>query len=141
MCETAAYWAANDESTLRTLVATNKDFQTKTLGLSTIFERMEGLKGEVETYLQELIWHRLDKVKPLMESGLNIELPKIGDLMKEVLVRHDIVHRGGRTKPGDAITLSVGDVRRVIKMVRTFVDEIEVEVVCRYTENSSDNIF
>lgn len=138
--DTVAYWAANDEGTLRTLVATNKDFQAKTLQLSNIFERMEGLKEEVEAYLQELVWHRLHKVKPLIESGLKINVPEIGTLMAEVLVRHDIVHRGGRTKDGDPITVSEADVRRVIEMVRTFADSIETELTRRYPE-PSDSLF
>lgn len=130
--DTVAFWTANDESTLRDFVATNKDFQAKTLRLSTIFERLEGLKNEVESYLQDLVWHRLDKVKPLMEQGLKIRVPEIGELMQEVLVRHDIVHRGGRTKEGDPVTVSAGHVRIVAGKVRAFVNAIEVELDRRY---------
>lgn len=130
--DTVAYWTANDEGTLRDFVATNKDFQSKTLQLSTIFERLEGLKDEVESYLQDLVWHRLDKVKPLMAQGLKIDVPEIGELMKEVLVRHDIVHRGGRTKDGDHVTVFANQVRGVAGKVRAFVDAIETELARRY---------
>lgn len=130
--DTVAYWTANDERTLHDFVATNKDFQVKTLQLSTIFERLAGLKDEVESYLQDLIWHRLDKVKPLMVQGLKIEVPEIGELMREVLVRHDIVHRGGRTKDGDPVTVSADHVRGVAGKVRAFVDAIEAELIRRY---------
>jgi hypothetical protein len=136
-----SYWAANDEGTLRMLVATNKDFQSKSLQLSAIFERMENLKQEVDTYLQELVWHRLDKVKPLIESGLKINVTEIGDLMGEVLVRHDIVHRGGRTKKGEPVSVSGNDVRRIVKMVSTFADEIETELNRRYPEQPSNGLF
>lgn len=135
--DTVAYWTANDEGTLRDFVATNKDFQAKTLQLSAIFKRLEGLKGEVETYLQDLVWHRLDKVKPLMEHGLKITLPDVADLMREVLVRHDIVHRSGRTKDGDAVTVSADRVRSVANKVRTFADAIEAELNRRYPSQSS----
>lgn len=127
-----AYWVANDEDTLRNLVATNRDFQAKTLQLSTIFERIEGLKAEVELYLQELVWHRLDKIKPLIASGLKINVPDICDLMKEVLVRHNIVHRGGRTKDGKPIEVSIDNVRSAAEMVRAFANAIEAELVIRY---------
>ena len=139
--DTVAYWAANDETNLRNLVATNRDFQEKTLQLSTIFERMEGLKAEVELYLQELVWHRLDKIKPLISSGLKIEIPAIGDLMKEVLVRHDIVHRGGRTKDGEPIEVSNENVRGVVEMVRAFANTIETELARRYPDSVAKSVF
>lgn len=127
-----AYWVVNDPATLRTMVATNKDFQAKSLQLSAIFARMDGLKAEVESYLQDLVWHRLDKVKPLMELGLRIKIPDIGDLMREVLTRHDIVHRGGRTKDGEVVSVSIEDVRRTVALVQGFAKEIDEELLARY---------
>lgn len=136
--DTVAYWVANDEDTLRNLVTTNKDFQAKTLQLSTIFERIERLKDEVEEYLQELVWHRLDKVKPLMASGLKITVPDIKDLMKEILVRHDIIHRGGRGKDGSPVIVSNADVCKAIEMVRAFTGKIEAELNVRYPISNSE---
>lgn len=136
--DTVSYWARNNDATLRTLVATNSDFETKTLRLSTIFTRLEGINKEVEAYLQNVIWHRLDKVKPMMEKGLNIKLPEIGDLMREVLMRHDIVHRGGRNKDGMTVTASANDVHRAVAAVRAFADAIERELAGRYID---DNLF
>ena len=132
--DTVAYWVTKDENTLRNLVATNKDFQAKTLQLSTIFERIDGLKKEVEEYLQDLVWHRLDKIKPLIASGLKINVPDIADLMREVLIRHDIVHRGGRTKEGNPVNVNEVDVRRVVDMVRIFAGVIEAELIVRFPE-------
>lgn len=134
--DTVTYWAANDEEALRTLVETNKDFQAKTLQLSGIFERLDGLKDEVQVYLQDLVWHRLDKVKPMMEKGLKIKIPEIEDLMREVLIRHDIVHRGGRTKEGEPVVVSADDVRRAVKTVRTFADAIEQSLERRFPASS-----
>ena len=136
--DTVAYWAANDERTFRTLVATNKDFQAKTLQLSAIFERFDGLRDELETYLQDFVWHRLDKAKPMIEQGLQIKVPDIGNLMREVLVRHDIVHRGGRTKDGEPVSVSAEDVHGVVESVRAFVDAIEAQLDQRYPTKRSD---
>lgn len=134
MWDTVAYWVTEDENTLRNLVATNKDFQAKTLQLSSIFERIDGLKKEVEKYLQDLLWHRLDKVKPLIASSLKISVPDIADLMREVLIRRDIVHRGGRTKEGNPVNINKDDVHSVVDMVRTFAGVIEAELIVRFPE-------
>ena len=63
-------------------------------------------------------------------------MPDIADLMKEVLVRHDIVHRGGRTEEGSPVNVNEGDVRRVVEMVRIFAGVIEAELVIRYPETT-----
>lgn len=130
--DTVSYWVANDEKTLRTMVATNKDFQSQTLPLSAIFDRLEGMKHEVDSYLKDLVWHRLDKVKPLIFNGMDVVVPDIGNLMKEVLIRHDIVHRGGRTKDGEPIVLSSNDVRRAVNEVRAFSESLEEGLQRRY---------
>ena len=51
----------------------------------------DGLDAEVRSYLQELVWHRLDKIKPIIAGSLDIDVPDIEDLLKAVVVRHDIV--------------------------------------------------
>ena len=70
-----------------------------------------------------------------------IKFPEIGELMAEVLVRHDIVHRGGRTKNGEPVSVSKDDVRRVVDMVSTFAGEIETELDLRYPKVASENLF
>ncbi|MDZ4142397.1 MAG: hypothetical protein U1C48_10365 [Methylotenera sp.] len=61
--------------------------------------------------------------------------------MKEVLVRHDIVHRGGRTKDGESIEVSIDNVRGVAEMVRAFANAIEAELVLRYPASIAEDVF
>ncbi len=130
--DTTSYWAMEDDATLRHLVATNHDFEKRQLKLSGIFARIDGIKEEVNKYLQDLMWHRLDKIKPMMEQGLNIALQPIDDLMRHVLVRHDIIHRGGRTKDGEAVIVQAVDVRTAAQGVREFAHAMEQELKRRY---------
>lgn len=132
--DTATYWVMSDDDTLRRFVATNTDFQKKTFSLASLFERHAGIKQEVELYLQNQIWHRLDKVKQLMEAALEIDMPPIGPLMYEVLIRHDVVHRGGRTKSGESMMLSSKDVQRALDLVAEFSIGVEREIDRRYED-------
>ena len=68
----------------------------------------------------------------MLISGLGIEVPDIGDLVKEVLVRHDIVHRAGRKVDGTVIDLSADDVLRVRDLVRGFADQVEEQLQVQY---------
>ena len=52
--------------------------------------------------------------------------------MKEVVVRHDIVHRAGRTKSGELVSVSAADVLRVRDEVRRFAQAIVAELERRF---------
>lgn len=132
LADTVLYWVRTDEQVLKDFVGHTKELKERTLSLASIFERFDQLDNEVEKFLQEQIWHRLDKVKPMMEQGLKIELPDISELMKEVLVRHDIVHRAGKTKEGDVVALRVEDVLRVRDLVNGFASAIGGELNRRF---------
>lgn len=133
--DTVSFWSEADPATQRRLVETNLEFQKSNLPLSTIFSRYEGLKDELRKYLQDLVWHRLDKVAPILASGLGVEVPPIAQLMKEVVIRHDVVHRGGRTKQGAPVLLTSNDVQRAVKAVRQFVDDMERALYSRYSKS------
>jgi hypothetical protein len=132
LADTVSYWVDKDERTLRRFVSTNKDFQTRSLTVAELFERLENLTGEVKTYLADFVWHRLDKVKPMLTSGLEIQVPEIGNLMKEIIVRHDIVHRAGRQADGTLVDLSTDDLSRVRDAIKQFTTGIEEELVRRF---------
>jgi len=132
LADTVSYWVEKDERALRRFVSTNKDFQARSLTVAELFERLENLTGEVKTYLADFVWHRLDKVKPMLASGLEIQVPEIGDLMKEVKVRHNIVHRAGRDANGALVELSSEDLSRLRDVIHQFTNGIEGELVRRF---------
>jgi hypothetical protein len=132
LADTVTYWVENEDLALRKFISTNKDFQAKSLTVAALFDRLEKIKDEVKAYLADLIWHRLDKVKPMLASGLEIKVPDIEALMKEVILRHDIVHRAGRKADGSLVELSRDDLNRVRGLLEGFVAEIEIELLRRF---------
>jgi len=103
LADTMLYWVAEEKSVFRRFVGTCKEFEKRKFALSEIFDRMDALEDDVKAYLQELVWHRLDKVVPLMSGSLGIALPSIEKLMRHIVCRHDIIHRGGKTKDGKEV--------------------------------------
>lgn len=132
LADTVSYWVEKDERALRRFVRTNKDFQARSITVAELFERLENFTAEVNAYLADFVWHRLDKVKPMLASGLEIKVPEIGDLMKEIKVRHDIVHRAGRGADGALVELSSDDLSRVREAIQQFSNGIEEELVRRF---------
>lgn len=126
--DTTAYWVTKNEATLQSFVENNEDFASQKLKLSEIFSAMDSLKKKVIEYLQTFIWHRLDKAKPLLAKTLGIQFPDIDKIMPEILIRHDIVHRGGRDKDGYPVLVAIADVRRVAMLVKNFGESMEREL-------------
>jgi hypothetical protein len=137
LADTVSYWVNADNEVLKRFVTNCEEFKQRKLSLAEIFERMDDLTKEVEGYLQQLVWHRLDKVGPLMSSAFGIEMPEIGPLMKHIAVRHDIVHRGGKTKEGKTIDVGVGAVNALRESVTVFVNALESKLEARFPTDLS----
>ncbi|KAA3533376.1 hypothetical protein [Pseudomonas savastanoi] len=137
LSETVTYWANEDKHVFRDLVSSIEEFQKAKLSVSDIFNEMEGLHARLEKYLQDLVWHRFEKVRSLMKLGLKITIPDIGFLMREVETRHDIIHRGGRDKEGRAVVLTGQQVNDITDKVKNFASHIEQELAQRFESHSA----
>jgi hypothetical protein len=115
-----------DEKMLRRFVETTPEFKSEKVPLSDVFNAHESIKQKVETYLVEVIWHRLDKVGPMFRDTLGIKFPPdVGELHKAIIVRHDCVHRSGRTKDGKERVLSEKDIKDLLSEAHKLVRWIE----------------
>lgn len=130
--DTTLYWVEADSNCLRKFVTTNKDLQVRSLTLAELFERSENIKDEVKKYLGEFIWHRLDKIKPMLMTALEIQFPQIDEVMKQVRVRHNIVHRAGRNEDGSPVDLSRDEITKIIRTVRDFSQELNSKIRAQY---------
>lgn len=132
LADTMSYWLAADKAVFRKFVSCCEEFKDQKLNLSQIFDRVDTLDAEVEKYLQQLVWHRLDKVMPLLAGTFGIDRPPIDTLMKHILVRHDIVHRGGRTKKGMNVSITKVNLNKLRVDLVAFVDGIEAALYRRF---------
>lgn len=130
LLETVTQRVLGDEKVLRAFLAGNTDPKLGKISipLSSIFQRIDGIGEEVNQYLQSFVWHRLDKVKPILEASLGVSVPEISTLMSAVVIRHDLVHRGGKNKNGDAVSVAVEDVTRLVSSVHDFCAALEQEL-------------
>ncbi|TCS36681.1 hypothetical protein [Reinekea marinisedimentorum] len=111
---------------LRKFVETNTDFKKEKFSLSEIFDRRENIDKYAKEYLVDLLWHNLPKIRPIYKKALNIEFPEsIENLVKATHMRHDLVHRAGKSKEGNTITLHKKDVVDLIDEVEKFAKHIE----------------
>lgn len=128
LLDTMSYWISERDEIFERFVTTNTDISSKSMKTGDLFKRLATIRNEVRDYLQEFVWHRLDKVKPMMESTLMIAFPEIQKIMSQVVVRHHIVHRGGRDKTGEPVFILVSDVVELANHIKTFSESLEAEI-------------
>ena len=118
----------NSEDLIRRLVETDPKFSEMKFSMAQLFEKRESIKYTVASYLQNLMFHDLKKVKPMYRSVLRHDLGDIGWLFKAVSKRHDCVHRAGYDKDGEPLTFADSEVAILIENVRNLGESIMVTV-------------
>lgn len=118
----------SDKAMFRKYIETTQHFQSQKILLSNIFKESEGIEKRGGAYLRKLLWHRLSEVAKLYRDTLGVHFPKdMTELLHAVQIRHDFVHRNGRTAEGTEITLSLDRIRDLIKLVENLVEGIETQ--------------
>ena len=75
-----------------------------------------------------MLWHRLSDVARLYRNTLGVQLPQdMKELLAAVQIRHDFVHRNGRTPDGKQITLTPEQITDLIELVQNLIDGIEAQ--------------
>ena len=72
----------------------------------------------------------MDRVKPMYEKTLNIKFPHhLGEVFRAILIRHDIVHRNGKTKDGKELVITQEKVKSLIEIVKQLVQQIDNQLI------------
>lgn len=119
----------NTPSLMRRLIETTPEFQSEKVPLSDIFKAVEEIERKARSYLIDVVWHHLERVKPMYRATLGVEFPSdLGAVFRAILTRHDIVHQNGKTKDGAEILISSQQVSELIAAVEKFVQRIDTQL-------------
>jgi hypothetical protein len=114
---------------IQALVESDPEFANRTLTVKEIFSKQASLHEEIGSYLRGLIFHKLDKVKPMYRSVFNIDFGDIKWLFKAVVVRHDCVHRAGYDKEGEEVNINLDAILELIRACERLVHEVDAAVL------------
>lgn len=121
--------ALSSDQYLRKLVENDPELAKAKFSLKDIFTKQDNLKNDLSKYLQDLIFHKIDKVNLLYSSVLGIGFGDVKWLYKAVELRHHCVHRAGYDKDGNEVDITVLDIETLIAQSNDLVHFIEEEVV------------
>lgn len=119
----------NSDKLIRKLVESDPVFSKTKFTLKEVYETHENIKVTVAMHLKDVIFHKVDKVKPMFKDVLGIDFGNVEWLAKAVSLRHHCVHRAGIDKAGDRINLSSDSINDLITECQILTQNIEDEIL------------
>ncbi len=102
-----------------------KDFKEQKISLNELFNYAQNAEEIAKKAMLNLIYHNLPKISSLYKAILDISFPDFSKVQKDIVNRHDLVHRNGKTKKGEHIVINEKFVYEVICRIENFVNEID----------------
>jgi hypothetical protein len=110
---------------LRSFFTSFKEFKEQKVGMNELPDFASKQEEIAKNEMLKVIYHNLPKVSKMYEGTLNIVFPKFSEIQKCVSIRHDLVHRNGKTKEGKEISINSIMVNEFISQVESFISEID----------------
>ena len=114
----------SNKAYLRKFVETFHNFRSEKFELSDLFQYYDNIEEKATKAMLDVIYHDLPKVKGMYFDTLNISLPDLAVIYKAVFMRHDFVHRNGKTKTGKFHKIESKDIDELCNEVEKFVNDI-----------------
>lgn len=114
----------NNQEYFKNFVETHPEFKKRKFELREIFVEHSRLKDTARNVMLDTIYHNLPSVNLMFIDTFKINFPEIKTIYEAVLIRHDLVHRNGKTKDGKDVTLDKKVINDLIINVKEFVDAI-----------------
>jgi Probable Zinc-ribbon domain/RiboL-PSP-HEPN len=129
---------SNDKELLEKCLETNPEFVKRQYSLTEVIDWHNNLRKRVTDYLFNIIWHNLPKIQNMYKDVLGVNFPEdISHLHRAVALRHDIVHRNGRSKSGYMHKLDKSQLLDLIGEVKDFVSYVNMQLLDKTEPDAS----
>ena len=134
---------SNNKDYMKSIVAKNKTLKGVKISLFDAIDGEDHVKKAVFGYLKGILYHNVSLVREIYRSSMGIDIyadiKYIENINKYVSIRHDCVHRNGKNKNGEMI--SIIDARYLYNVFRDvvgFIDSIEGMIRPSFPKDSID---
>lgn len=113
----------------RRFVETHPEFKNIKFELRDIFVQSRKIEEIAKKVMLDSNYHNLPIVKRMYEDVFQIDFPDIDILQQFVSIRHDLVHRNGKTRSGESRIVDDMLVKDLIYHVEDFVSRVENKII------------
>ena len=117
---------ATDENKRR--FAEKYEFKNSRVEVKNVYEFLKNIEEKIKNELADLIYHNVRKISAIYKAVLRVDFSPSEQLYTAIGVRHDLVHRNGKTKDGKFHKLTKLDVEKVMVEVERLVTEIQMQI-------------
>ncbi|NRP17847.1 hypothetical protein LPJGGPFB_01074 [Ensifer adhaerens] len=129
LCDRLIDLVAYDDEVLRKFVLKHKNLKSMTVPVHSVLGHPGIARKSALDYLRNFLYHKLNDVGGIYRDAFDIDIftnvARKEALAEMVKVRHDLVHRNGRSKDGQLHTIQPIDLSRVGQAVAVLVHETE----------------
>ncbi len=119
----------NNDKLVEKFILITPEFNKKNYTLTEIIEWQKNINESVTNYLLNIIWHNLSKVKNMYKDVLSVSFPDdIESIYKAIAIRHDIVHRNGKTKTGKLHKITERNLKDLLLDIESFIKSINDDI-------------
>ena len=119
----------NNEELIDRLLMTAPEFKEKKYAIADLVDWKAQSRKKISDYLLDMVWHNLPKVEALYKNVLDVSFPNdTSSIHRAVAVRHDLVHRNGRTKTGTFHKFSHSDIESLFFTIEQFIKHIDDQI-------------
>lgn len=123
----------SDPALLRRFVETTPEFRKRKFTLDQVFRQAEAVTGIAREHLLRQLWHHLPQVEAMYRATLGIVFGEaLQDVARAISIRHDIVHRNGKTRDGQIVAIGRTEVVAVVSAVQKLMDNVEGQFINKY---------
>jgi len=115
-----------DSRYLQNFINSHPFFKRTKFELREIFKEHDKINETAKKVILDTIFHNLPTVSNMYKDTFEVEFPSIKDMYKYVMLRHDLVHRNGKTKEGKNVPIEDTDILKLINDLNVFINEIAV---------------
>ncbi|MBN3070511.1 hypothetical protein H5A34_21075 [Pectobacterium brasiliense] len=115
----------------RRFVEVFSDFKKEKVKISDIYQFFDGIDKRIIEELDKISFHNLTNIKGMFCEVLLINFPTniTSELIRSVQLRHDIVHRNGKTNTGQPHLVTNENVTKLMDNVLKFVQDVDQQVI------------
>ena len=128
LSETFINLTNDNQDYFKNFIKTYPKFKESRFRLNEIYMEYDKLQETAKKEMLEIIYHNLAKGKNLYTSTFKIRFPDITELSKAVNIRHDLVHRNGKTKDGADVVIQKETITELLAKVSDFVESISMSL-------------
>lgn len=118
----------NDPVYFQNFIESDPEFKNRRFELSELFIQKNKIKSTAKKVMLDIIYHNIPRVKEMYTSTFRIKFPDISEVSKYVAMRHDLVHRNGKTKDGQKVETNNKAIDNLILCVSDLVSKIAKEL-------------